>query len=136
MVVTTHHELDVRPVAEDLEIPIVVTTLNPAGVQEIPELTAEHAELVFAVLDRRAERRLREGCGDGINVVTVGELDDGAEPPGEGPVIFTPAAADAVKELPQRAVVPLAPIISPDTAEQITTWMVRLNLRHADVNVT
>jgi hypothetical protein len=111
---------------------VVVSTLNPAGVEEIRDLTAESTETVFVILDRRAERRLQEGYGNTHTAVTVAELDDGAEPPGEGPLIFTPAAADAVGELPDRAVVPLAPIISPDTAEQLAAWMVRLNLRHAE----
>jgi DNA-binding transcriptional regulator YhcF (GntR family) len=131
VVVTAYHEREVRRVLRGRDLPVVLTTLNPASVEEVLALKAEESRLVFAVVDGRAKRRLEEGFGPDIEVVTVDELDGRAGEGTGGPLVFTPAAADAVASLPEGAVVPRAPTISEETARALIRWMVRLNLRNA-----
>jgi len=130
VVTTAFHERAVRPVADELGLPLVVTTLNPESVREISRLREDG--LVFAVVDPRAERRLRESYGPEVSVVTVQTLLQDPDAGGHGTLVFTSAAVDAIERLPGKAVVPRTPIISRETAEALACWMVRLNLRHAD----
>lgn len=127
VVVTSFHERSVRPLAEELGLPVVVSTLNPEAIREVQALDDD--ALCFVVVDERAGERLRESYGAEVSVVTVEALTEGSSAAGEADrLVFTPAAADATERLPDRAFVPQAPIISPETAEALTGWIVRLNL--------
>jgi hypothetical protein len=131
VVVTAYHEREVSTALEGRETPLILTTLNSAGVQEIRELGKAKGPLTFVVVDPQAQRRIAEGFGTDVEVTTVEALDD-TDGQRETTLVFTPAAADAVDAIPAGAVVPRSPIVSEETAATLSRWIVHLNLGRAE----
>jgi hypothetical protein len=130
IVVTAYHETDVRAVADEIDTPLVVARLNPEGTEEVRRHKREHGHLTFVVLDERSRRRLRTAYGSDIELITAEQFARGRGGKTDGALVVTPAAAEALEELPKGAIVPKTPLISPETAEELAQWIVRLNLQH------
>lgn len=129
VIVTAYHETEVRPVARELDIPVVTARLNPEGTEELRRHKRERGRLTFVVLDERARRRVRAAYGRDVELITAERFaGDGAEER-EGALVVTPAAAEALEQLPKGAIVPKTPLISPETAEELAQWIVQLNLQ-------
>lgn len=124
---TTFHATALRPVAERLEKPLVVISANPLALDEIRGLGSP---LMFVVLDRRFEPRLRVVFGGGTRVVTPDELG-GVEAEG-CTVVYTRAAALASGDPETERLVPTVPVLSPETVRDLSHWMVRLNIEKGE----
>lgn len=125
---TTFHATALRPVAERLDKPLVVISANRLALDQIRRLGSP---LLFVVLDRRFEPRLRVVFGEETRVVTLDELGRS-----EGyTVVYTRAAALASGDPETERLVPTVPVLSPDTVRDLSHWIVRLNIEkgeHAD----
>lgn len=124
---TTFQATALRGVAGRLGKPLVVASANRVALDQIARLGSP---LLFVVVDRRFEPRLRVVFGEGTRVVTLDEL--GRVETGEHAVVYTRAAAMASGDPETDRLVPTVPVLSPETVRDLSHWIVRLNLEKAE----
>ncbi|MBW3572159.1 MAG: PAS domain S-box protein, partial [Gemmatimonadetes bacterium] len=131
LITTAYHAADVRPAAEALGKPMLVTGVNPEHARTVEERLGERDLAVVCVDARFGERVRAMRGGRYASRVSVVLADDAAAlaalDPAD-PVLLTRAAHERLHGSELRPLVPLSPFISPACARSLTELLVRFNV--------
>jgi DNA-binding transcriptional regulator YhcF (GntR family) len=133
LVTTTFHAAEIRPIATEMEKPLITIRLNPDYTRIVERHLDEH-ELTVVCIDPLFADRVRAVFGsehpERIQMVlasdwrAIARLDPGQ------PVLISRAAREKLHgiALPPPLVPPGAPVIAPDTAAELIETVLRFNL--------
>jgi PAS domain S-box-containing protein len=136
LVTTAPHAPQLRRVAEALAKPLVVVTIHPEFVAALDQRMEGDEMTVVCVDAAFGERVLRYRGGqhqDRIRVVLADDADAVAGLDRAQPVLLTRAAHGRLPDANLRLIVPFSPFISPDSARDLITVLIQLNLAAARV---
>lgn len=131
LVTTAFHAAAVRPIADALGKPLAVVTLNPGIVREIEKRLAR-GEFTVICVDPRFLERVRLVIGgehaNRIRGVLVDDEEAIRSLDRNEPVLVSHAARERLPELDLPSVIPPGPVLSRESAEELTELLVRINV--------
>lgn len=128
---TAFHAAEMRELAAALEVPLVVIRLNPTFVREVQRALAD-GEVSVVCVDPLYAERLRLIAQDGdpgrVHTVAASDGDAVARLDRARPVLVSEAARRqlADEDLPRSF--PDQPMIAPESADELSELLVRMNL--------
>lgn len=131
LVTTTYHAASARAVAESLGKPLVVVTVHPTVAATLDRRLRADVLTVVCV-DPDFGDRVKAVYGgqyaDRVRVITVDQREALRSLDPEEPVMLTLAARRRLGEAPPRTLLPHSPSISPESARELTTLLIRMNI--------
>lgn len=132
---TAFHAGELREVADQLGIPLVVIRINPQFTREV-QRTLSHGGLTVVCVDPLFAERVRLVAGevktDGLQTVLASDRARVAALDMTEPVLVSEAARQELDDLRLPRSFPDQPMISPESARELHALLVRFNLEAAE----